>query len=241
MAKTPNFQYKKSTEQDYARQLRKLAAQASAIIMAHVNEDGEIDNVDAMVQAANLYAQAITPWAAKVAADMIKSVTASNRQDWINATKNLSKDLSYALTDSAIAPTVAQMQAEQVKLIKSIPTEAAERAKNLSQQAVLSGQRADEVASMIQDTEGVTKSRATLIARTEIAKTNSSITQARAQSVGVDNYIWRTMEDAAVRPSHAEMDDGVFSFSNPPYVDGEGNHGPGDFPNCRCYAEPIIT
>lgn len=104
----------------------------------------------------------------------------------------------------------------------------------------MGGKRASEVAAELARTEEVTASRATLIARTEIAKANATLTTARAQFVGATHYIWRTAEDADVRDSHAAMEGKIFRFDDPPYVEGEGNHGPGEIYNCRCYAEPII-
>jgi SPP1 gp7 family putative phage head morphogenesis protein len=104
----------------------------------------------------------------------------------------------------------------------------------------MGGKRADEVAAELARSGEVTEGRATLIARTEIAKANSALTQARAEYVGASHYIWRTAEDGDVRESHAAMNGKIFRFDDPPYVEGEGNHGPGEFPNCRCFAEPII-
>lgn len=48
------------------------------------------------------------------------------------------------------------------------------------------------------------------------------------------HYIWRTQDDAKVRPSHAANDDKIFAWDNP-LVTGH----PGEDFNCRCWAEPI--
>lgn len=240
MAQTPTWQYQKSQELKYARQLRKVADHSGAIVQAHINEDGELDDILEMMNSAALYSEALTPWANRVAAAMINNVAKTNSRYWQSYANKISMGLTQLLTTSRIAPTIAELQLRQVLLIKSLPIEAAERAKKLSVEAVVGGTRADEVASMLQDSTGVTRSRATLIARTEIANTNASITQARAGQVGASQYIWRTMEDGAVRPSHQAMANKVFSFDSPPEVEGEGNHGPGEYPNCRCYAEVIL-
>ena len=49
-------------------------------------------------------------------------------------------------------------------------------------------------------------------------------------------YIWRTRGDGKVRSKHAELDGKVFYWDNPP----EGGH-PGEAPNCRCWAEDIVS
>jgi SPP1 gp7 family putative phage head morphogenesis protein len=60
------------------------------------------------------------------------------------------------------------------------------------------------------------------------------INQLRQQDLGIERYIWRSQDDAKVRDSHAEYDDQVFRWDEPP----AGGH-PGHAHNCRCYAEPI--
>lgn len=60
------------------------------------------------------------------------------------------------------------------------------------------------------------------------------INQLRQQDLGIERYIWRSQDDAKVRDSHAEHDDQVFRWDEPP----AGGH-PGQAHNCRCYAEPV--
>lgn len=60
------------------------------------------------------------------------------------------------------------------------------------------------------------------------------INQLRQEDLGIDQYIWRSQDDAKVRDSHAEFDDRVFRWDDPP----EGGH-PGEAHNCRCFAEPV--
>ncbi|RSK32082.1 hypothetical protein EJA01_12660 [Rhodovulum iodosum] len=60
------------------------------------------------------------------------------------------------------------------------------------------------------------------------------INQLRQQDLGIERYIWRSRDDSKVRDSHAEYDDQVFRWDEPP----AGGH-PGQAHNCRCYAEPV--
>ena len=60
------------------------------------------------------------------------------------------------------------------------------------------------------------------------------INQLRQQDLGIERYVWRSRDDAKVRDSHAQYDDQVFRWNDPP----AGGH-PGQAPNCRCYAEPV--
>lgn len=54
--------------------------------------------------------------------------------------------------------------------------------------------------------------------------------------LGVTRYIWRSKDDDKVRSRHAQYDDQIFSWDEPP----EGGH-PGEGYNCRCFAEPFLA
>lgn len=60
------------------------------------------------------------------------------------------------------------------------------------------------------------------------------INELRQQDLGIERYIWRSQDDAKVRDSHADYDDQMFRWDQPP----AGVH-PGQAHNCRCYAEPV--
>lgn len=60
------------------------------------------------------------------------------------------------------------------------------------------------------------------------------INQLRQQDLGIERYVWRSQDDAKVRDSHADYDDQVFRWDEPP----AGGH-PGQAHNCRCHAEPV--
>lgn len=236
---TANFSTTKAAERRFGVELRKVARVIGAMINAHI--DGPtMRNQTKLAQALKDYSEALGPWASKVVGNLLKEVSRSNRKAWESQSARIGVQMKNMMGETAIGSVVQLLHRRQVELIKSLPLEAGLRAQKLAQEAAIGGRRADEVAAELMRTEQVTASRATLIARTEIAKANAAITQSRAQYVGATHYIWRTAEDGDVRESHAEMNGKVFRFDDPPYVEGEGNHGPGEFPNCRCYAEPII-
>ncbi|MCA3642475.1 MAG: hypothetical protein IOC63_11555 [Methylobacterium sp.] len=60
------------------------------------------------------------------------------------------------------------------------------------------------------------------------------VNQLRQQDLGIERYIWRSQDDAKVRDSHAEYDDQVFRWDEPP-----GGGHPGQAHNCRGFAEPV--
>jgi len=91
------------------------------------------------------------------------------------------------------------------------------------------------------ETEQWLHNRATLIARTETARTASVLVQARAQHVGAESYVWKTAGDWKVRPSHRKLNGTVHRWDDPPLSDLPDYHShPGQIFNCRCVALPII-
>lgn len=234
-----SFSATKSSERKLAADLRKVAKIVGGIVGAFTSGP-TIRDPSKLAEALAAYSNALGPWAEGVTARIMRSVAGNNERAWAQTSAVIGKELRGNVAQSVVGAVARQLQQEQVSLIKSLPIDAGLRAQKLSQEAMMGGKRADEVAAELARTEQVTASRATLIARTEIAKANATLTMARAQLVGATHYFWRTAEDGDVRESHAAMDGKIFRFDDPPYVEGEGNHGPGEFPNCRCYAEPII-
>lgn len=233
------FSYRKSTELRMAQELRKVARAIGVIIKSSIKGD-EIPDPGKLAKALNSYSDAIEPWASDFSDRFLKDVSKSNYLDWTSVSKKFGKQLSKTLYTGEIGIIARQLHAEQVDLIKTLPLKAGLRAQELAQEAMTGGKRASVVAKQLAESEKILTDRATLIARTEIAKANALMTKVRAQSVGVVYYIWRTAEDADVRESHQAMANKIFRFDEPPEVEGEGRHNPGEIYNCRCYAEPII-
>jgi len=233
------FAASRAVERRFGVELRKVARVIGSMINAHI--DGPtIRSQKKLAEALAAYSDALGPWAERVVANLLKDVNRTNKKSWESSSTRIGAQLKRTMEETSVGDVMKLVQRRQVELIKSLPIEAGLRAQKLSQEAVMGGKRADEVAAELMKSGEVTESRATLIARTEIAKANAALTQARAGYVGATHYIWRTAEDGDVRESHAVMGGKIFRFDDPPAVEGEGNHGPGEFPNCRCFAEPVI-
>jgi SPP1 gp7 family putative phage head morphogenesis protein len=230
----------KSIERKYETQLKKVARIVGGIVDTYTVGD-TIINQNALNNALDLYAQALEPWAAEVVAKVIQNVDNNNRRAFNSHAEDMSVELRRILNETETGSVARLLQDEQVELITSLPLEAGIRAQEIARNAATGGIRATEAAKEIRKTGQVTESRAVLIARTEIAKSNAAFTQARSQSIGSTSYIWRTAEDSDVRATHAHLEGTIHEYSNPPFIEGEGNHGPGEIWNCRCWAEPIIT
>ena len=70
----------------------------------------------------------------------------------------------------------------------------------------------------------------------------ASQTQAKHQSIGIEEYTWHTAKDGTVHPGHTKLDGQRFRYEDPP-VTGTGRHHPGFSPDarpCRCFADPVL-
>ncbi|AHX12932.1 head morphogenesis protein [Dyella jiangningensis] len=186
------------------------------------------------------YSEALTGWATRTATRMLVEVDARDRLSWAELAGEMSRELRREIQ---AAPTGELFQAllnEQVTLIKSIPLDAAQRVHELTIKGLEDSTRASEIAKEIGRSGEVATSRANLIARTEVARTASTLTQSRAEHVGSEGYIWRTSGDLDVRDSHKQMNGKFVRWDDPPTLsDGTKTHA-GQIYNCRCYPEPVL-
>jgi len=227
-------------EQRYALQLRKVAQQVGSIIQPFT--PGDMSQVPTIEQLLKAYSDMLKGWATQTASNMLMDVALRDEQTWQTVAKDLSRGLREEIRNAPTGRVMRQLLADQVDLIQSIPIEAAQRVHRLTLAGLEDSTRFQEIAKEIRNSTGVAESRAVLIARTEVARTSTTLTQARAESIGADSYIWRTSGDSTVRSDHKKLNGKIFQWNNPPVADersGERAH-PGCIYNCRCYAEPII-
>lgn len=253
--KTVRGKFKASSEAErkFAQSLKKVARASAHVVEQHVGEDGvTLHRTKEMNDALESYSKKIEPWARSQSAKMLQQVQKSNKRAYQNKSKALSAGITLEAEDSHIGMITRALLEEQVALIRSIPIEAGRRAQEIALKNVLTGTRAapdqDTIAELQKQmgmTEEVATNRAKLIARTETARANAAINQARAMSVGSNQYRWHNSGDAAVRHSHKflkgkRLEGMIFSWDAPPTLDDGMTGHPGTFPNCRCFAEPVF-
>jgi SPP1 gp7 family putative phage head morphogenesis protein len=236
-----HFEKVRKAELTYSIQLRKIARQVSEII-SHYQPLG-LSALPEIQDLLNRYAHIIRPWAASNAARMIAEVSRRDETAWQRHSAEINRGLIQEVREAPIGDEVKRILQEQVHLITDIPIKAGEEMQALAHKAYLSGDRYQTIIPQIQaKVSGMTRNRATLIARTETAKTASAIVQARAKYIGADEYIWHTVRDRDVRRMHRLLEGSHHRWDTPPIAEEGGQrHHPGEFPNCRCYSEPIIA
>ena len=233
------FLKSRMVEADYARKLRSVAKQVGSIVSG-LAPQGVVTNHEALIKALNQYADMITPWARAVASRMLYDVARRDSVMWEQMGRQIGRDLKQEIEHAETGRFMAEALDQQVILITSLPKEAGQRVHDLTMLGLSDSTRAKEIAKEIMASGHVTKSRANLIARTEVARTATELTKARAHAAGITHYIWRTSGDTDVRESHKKMNGKVIAFNKPPEVEPGQFYHAGEFPNCRCYVEPVI-
>lgn len=236
-----SFKAARKVERQYTASLRRVARHIAEIIRS-ISPTGEmtVDAMTAVDSALGRYADVIHPWAEAVASRMIAEVAARDEAAWFEMSRKMGRALRKEIETAPTGQVMRERLADQVKLITSLPREAAERVRALANEGIVQGTRPAELAKEILRTGDVTEARAILIARTETSRTATELTRARAEHVGSTHFIWRTSGDSDVRPSHKKLNGKVFRWDQPPECD-PGHHAlPGGIFNCRCYPEVVL-
>lgn len=231
------FNKSRRLQAEYERSLRGVAKEVTKLIRGYDPKD--ILSVERLKKALYAYAEIIEPWGRNIVNKLLKDVAAQDARSWRQHTQQMSLALRAEVLNTPLGDVFKKLADDNVNLIKSIPIEAAQRVHGLVNENIFQSARAEEIATKIMETERVTHNRAILIARTEISRASSVLTETRAKKIGSSGYIWRTSGDLIVRKSHKEMNGKFVAWDEPPLLDKMRGHA-GCFPNCRCYIEPEI-
>jgi len=188
-------------------------------------------------------------WARRAAEQMVVGTLNSTARTWRQAAAvSMRGGPIYAALQRELSGPVGARVRELVQrnaqLITSLPEKVAALAAQHAARTAAEGERFNEQAAELRH---VARWQARLIARTETAKAQSALVQARAEELEVRWYVWRTSEDARVRFAHRRMDGVLVMWSDAPSPEqlahiksSLGRYNAGGAPNCRCYGEPLL-
>lgn len=198
------------------------------------------------------YAEKLEDWAKGKIGGIIYNLNDDSRKKWEKQSANISKYLRIEMEKAPIKGLLKQYMDENAKLIKSVPLNAAKKIEKIVLENLKTGaERAESLTDIVMQIGKLPdsmRSRAKLIARTEIAKMSTGLVKARAVSSDINWYVWRSTHDIRVRSSHKLMDKVLVAWddpASPEELDGAkksyGHYHPGEIFNCRCYARPILN
>lgn len=145
--------------------------------------------------------------------------------------------------------------ADNVTLIKSIQNQALDKVSSVVHQAIIQKSSSKQLASELKQIAEVSKNRAKLIARDQIAKANAVLTKERNLSLGITNYQWLTGRDERVRPTHKALEGKICNWNNDKVYKDNANDKhwknrnninavekiPGFDFNCRCTSIAMVN
>ena len=143
--------------------------------------------------------------------------------------------------DLFLAKRMRDFRAGNLRLIKSLCDEHVARVGKVLA-AAGRGTRVEEIARELQEATGASRARADLIARDQVLRLNSQVTEDRHRAAGITEYVWSASRDVRVRKRHKELDGTRQRYDDPPIVDertGRRAH-PGQDIQCRCCPIPVL-
>lgn len=143
--------------------------------------------------------------------------------------------VSVFRSEPYLKPLAEGWVSANTKLINSLPTRLHPELEGIIRRGTMNGDSVKTVQEQIKARYGVTDYRARLIAQDQILSLNADLTRFRLQSVGVQEYIWRSVQDGRVRPEHVDRNGKVYDWKKPP----SGGQHPGQEVRCRCRAEAV--
>lgn len=214
--------------------LEALAENTSKIVTSVRTDADEIGNTLDEIQT-----EFLSKWSRRRMTSLVRPV--AEEIERFHATQ-LNRSLRAAVgvdvvgSEPWLEKSIDEFTAENVGLIKSIPTRFFDDLETNLKRELADGARWEELAGIVEERYGVAQSRAELIARDQAGKFFGDLNRVRQGDLGIERFTWRTMHDNRVREEHEDRDGETYAWNAPP--EGET---PGEPVLCRCYAEPDLS
>lgn len=132
------------------------------------------------------------------------------------------------------------MVSENVSLIKSIASQHLTQVEGMVMRSVTMGRDLGALTADLEASFGISRRRASLIARDQNNKATAVIEKSRQQEIGVTHAIWmHSHAGKEPRPSHVRANGTKYAVAEGLILDGE-RVWPGTAINCRCFSKAII-
>jgi uncharacterized protein with gpF-like domain len=227
--------YRQPVAQEYFAQDATMSAQAKQLMEALAYKFQRIFNI------------ASIPLATTMAAEQSKAsaTTLQASLKELSAGLTLKTDILTGELKDILQATIA----ENVSLIKSIPSEYFTDIKGAVYRSITTGNGLQDLVPFLQKHEGATLRRARTIAGDQTRKAFSNLNFARMEKIGIQEYEWiHSFGSQKPRKLHITSHTGgglngrICRIDNPPIINtATGRRGkPGDEINCHCRAVPIL-
>lgn len=265
-ARLPDIQPRISSEIDYQKamrsMLRALAKEVRENIIPAYRDDLKRKRAEAKItidvdMAWFARMQALAVSLTRTSTDMVERILSIEAErhtaQFASAVKrSIGIDIKSIITQEDLGDLLQVANGRNASLIKSLADDTVKKVEQAVYQNSLQGNSVKTLRKQLVHEFGVSESRAKLIARDQMSKLNSDLTQARQTQAGVSMYEWLDSSDERVRHSHAEMDGKICKWDDPTVyraddgswkkrssIGGVELH-PGQDINCRCNAIGVV-
>lgn len=177
---------------------------------------------------------------------MVNGVNQESKSALAGSMKQLSGGLTVKtnLMSADLHETVKASIAQNVLMIKTIPSEYMKRVGGAVLRSVTTGQGMADLMPQIQKYGDMTERKAKNSALDQTRKAYNTINADRMKKVGVKKFEWiHSAGGIHPRRDHMEMSGNIYSFDDLPVIDqNTGERGiPGQAISCRCTMRPVIV
>ncbi|WP_446936600.1 phage head morphogenesis protein [Lysinibacillus fusiformis] len=202
-------------------------------------EDGLLDGLKKMFNSLKSKASEIftTKRSDLAASTFVKNI---NRFNLHNLEQQMKvKGIDLVSTEPWLKDFLHTKISENVAFIKSIHEDYFARVENAVRDGVKQGRTIRHIREQLEEEVGISKNKAQFIAVDQAGTILGHMTAQRHQQIGIDKFKWLTSHDERVRDSHKALGNGVFSYDDPPTVNGRIVL-PGEDYRCRCVEIPVF-
>lgn len=206
---------------------------------ARYTKDGVFNKLGKMLsslkkRASAVFSQQVTQRAAKQFVNGVNRVNRSNLEQQARV-----HGIDLVANEPWLKDFVNERINNNVSFIKNLEDDTYGRIENIVRQHIERGSSAKVIREAIMEQTDIGKSRAQFLAVDQAGTILGQMTAERHQRLGIERFTWDTSGDERVRDTHKELDGEVFSYDDPPIVNGR-KVLPGEDYRCRCVALPVF-
>ena len=196
----------------------------NALFDEYFNKDDFVDDVDILFERLNVFAKnKESVVISKLTPLFINVVRLSSNQVRRSISSSPSNDLDESSTELLnqflpmleLNELIRSSVSINSKLVKSIPIELLEDLSYVIEDGFRSGASLEAMNKSIVSKFNISKNRASVVARTEIAKLHSNTIRDEYLKLGIENYEWYTSNDERVRVSHKVLNKKICNWNDP--------------------------
>lgn len=197
-------------------------------------------------------ARALVEIAERLVERILQTERRRHTRRWLGTVRSaLGIDMAAVVRDEDLDGYLETAVTRNVGLIQSLADETVSGVRVAITNAILLGRTVSQLRKDLTARFAISDRRAKMIARDQIAKTNSDLNRIRHSQAGLNEYEWQDADDERVRKTHHAMNGRICRYDDPTvYFDGKdwvSRSGIGgvakqageDFV-CRCVGKAIV-